>query len=83
MHIQERKQEQSNPQKKEGVSPQLTVIVVVAHDNLLNLAVLAHLTPKVLVKGVKVVLQLGSIHLALWVVRRVLVQVWQEDRLRV
>lgn len=76
MHIQERKQEQSNPQKKEGVSPQLTVIVVVAHDNLLNLAVLAHLTPKVLVKGVKVVLQLGSIHLALWVVRRVLVQVW-------
>jgi len=32
------------------------VIVIVAHDHFLYLAVLAHLTPKILVEGVKVVL---------------------------
>lgn len=61
----------------------LTIVVVVAYDDLFNLAVLAHLAPKVFVKGVKVVLQLGRVHLALGVVCRVLVQVGQEDRLRV
>lgn len=34
------------------------VVVVVAHDHLLDLAVLAHLAPQVLVEGVKVVLEL-------------------------
>jgi hypothetical protein len=34
----------------------LTVVVVVAHHNLLDLAKLAHLAPKVLVEGVEVVL---------------------------
>ena len=60
-----------------------TIIVVVAHHDLLNLAVLAHLAPDVLVEGVKVVLQLLRVHLVLRVVRRILVQVRQEDRLRV
>ena len=58
-----------------------TVIIVIANDDLFNLAKLAHFAPKVLVKGVKVVLQLGGIHLALWIVGRVLIQVWQENRL--
>ena len=61
----------------------LTVVVVVAHDDLLNLSVLAHLTPEILVKGVEVVLELLRVHLALGVVCRVLVQVGEEDGLRV
>lgn len=69
--------------KKEKGQEELTVVVVVANNHLFNLAVLAHLAPKVLVKGVKVVLQLLGVHLALWVVGWVLVQVGQEDGLRV
>lgn len=60
-----------------------TVIVVVADDELLQLAVLAQLAPNVLVKGVKVVLQLRRVHPVLGVVRRVLVQVGHEDGLAV
>ncbi len=60
-----------------------TIVVIIADDHLLRLAVLAHLAPKVLVKGVKVVLQLARVHLVLGVVGRVLVQVGQEDGLRV
>jgi len=67
----------------EGGCEWLTVIVVVTHDDLLNLAKLAHLAPKVLVEGVEVILQLGGVHLALGVVGRVLVQVRQQDGLRV
>lgn len=59
------------------------VVVVVAHDDLLDLAVFAHLAPDVLVEGVEVVLQLARVHLALGVERRVLVQVREEDRLGV
>ncbi len=59
------------------------VVVVVAHDELLDLAVLAHLAPDVLVEGVEVVLQLRRVHAVLGVERRVLVQVRHEDRLRV
>ena len=61
----------------------LTVIVIVANDNLFNLAVLAHFAPKVLVKGIKVVLKLTGVHFVLRVVGRVLVQVRQEDGLAV
>lgn len=61
----------------------LTVVVVVTDDNLLNLAVFAHLTPEVLVEGVKVVLQLLRVHLALRVVCGVLVEVGKEDGLRI
>lgn len=61
----------------------LTIVVVVTYDNLFNLAKLAHLAPKVLVKGIKVVLQLSGVHLALGVVCRVLVQIGKENCLRV
>ena len=60
-----------------------TIIIVIAHHHLLRLAVAAHLAPEVLVEGVEVVLQLRRVHLVLRVVRRVLVQVRQEDGLRV
>ena len=66
---------------KRGAQP--TIVVVVANDHLLGLAVLAHLAPKVLVEGVEVVLQLARVHLVLRVVGRVLVEVGQEDGLRV
>jgi len=59
------------------------IIVVVAHNELLQLAVLAQLAPDVLIEGVEVVLQLRGVHPVLGVVRRVLVQVGHEDRLRV
>ena len=68
---------------KERGGERLTIIIIIAHDHLLRLAVLAHLAPKVLVKGVKVVLQLARVHLVLGVVGRVLVEVGQEDGLRV
>lgn len=61
----------------------LTVIVIVADDQLFELAVLAQLTPYVLVEGVEVVLQLAGVHLALGVVGRVLVHVGHEDGLGV
>lgn len=59
------------------------VVVVVAHDELLELAVLAHFAPYVLVEGVKVVLQLRGVHAVLGVEGRVLVQIGHEDGLRV
>ena len=61
----------------------LTIVVVIANHHLLGLAVLAHFAPKVLVEGVEVVLQLARVHLVLGVVGRVLVEVGQEDGLRV
>ncbi len=67
----------------EGEKGSRTIVIVIADDHLLRLAVLAHLAPKVLVKGVEVVLQLARVHLVLGVVGRVLVQVGQEDGLRV
>jgi hypothetical protein len=60
-----------------------TVVVVVAYDQLLDEAVLAQLAPDVLVEGVKVHLHLLRVHLVLGVVGRVLVEVGQQDRLRV
>lgn len=59
------------------------VVVVVADDQLLELAVLAHLAPHVLVEGVEVVLQLRGVHAVLGVEGRVLVQVGHQDRLAV
>lgn len=64
-------------------STSLTIIVVVTDDNLFNLAILAHLTPEILIESIKVILQLTRIHLVLGVVRRVLVEIWEEDGLRV
>lgn len=54
----------------------LTVIVIVAYNHLLNLSKLAHLAPEVLIEGIKVVLELRGRHLELWVVCRILVEVW-------
>jgi hypothetical protein len=68
---------------KEEWKGKRTVVVVVTDDNLFNLAVLAHLTPEILVEGVKVVLQLLGVHVALRVVCGVLVEVGEEDGLRV
>lgn len=59
------------------------IVVVVAHHDLLDLAVFAHLAPKVLVEGIEVVLQLLWVHARLVVVGRVLVEVGQENGLRV
>jgi hypothetical protein len=60
-----------------------TVVVVVTDYNLLNLAVLAHLTPEILVEGVKVVLELLRVHVGLGVVCGVLVEIGEENGLRV
>lgn len=49
------------------------IVVVIADNELLELAVFAHLAPHVLVKGVKVVLQLRGVHAILGVEGRVLV----------
>jgi hypothetical protein len=61
----------------------LTIVVIVAYDDLLDLAKLAHLAPEIFVESVKVVLQLGRVHLVLRVVGWVLVKIWEEDGLRV
>lgn len=63
--------------------PNQVVVVIVAHHDFLQFAVLAHLAPKVLVEGVKVVLHLRRVHLAFGVVGGVLVEVGQEDGLAV
>jgi hypothetical protein len=68
---------------EEWLQGRRTVVVVVTDNNLFNLAVLAHLTPEILVKGVKVVLQLLGVHVGLGVVCGVLVEVGEEDGLRV
>jgi hypothetical protein len=74
---------QKKKKKKKKKKGKHTIIVIIAHDHLLDLPKLAHLAPKVLVESVKVVLQLARVHLVLWVVGRVLVQVWEEDSLAV
>lgn len=61
----------------------LTIVVIVAYNHLLDLSKLAHLTPKVLIEGIKVVLELRGRHLELWVVSRVLIEIRQENGLRV
>lgn len=59
------------------------VIVVVAYNDLFDLAVLAHLAPEVLVEGVEMVLELRWRHLVARRVGRVLVEVGEEDGLAV
>ena len=65
-----------------NISNQMIVIVVANHD-LLYFAVFAHLAPEVFVESIEVILQLRSIHFIFWVVGWVLVQVGEEDSLRV
>ena len=59
------------------------VVVVVAHHDLLDFAVLAHLAPEVLVESIEVVLELGGVHLGFRIVGRVLIEVGEEDGLGV
>lgn len=66
-----------------GEEGALTVIVIIAHDQLLELAVLAQLAPYIFVEGVEVVLELGGIHAVFGVVSWVLIEVWHEYRLAV
>lgn len=63
--------------------PNQMVVVVVADHDLLDLAVLAHFAPEVLVEGVEVVLQLRGGHFVPGGVGGVLVQVGEEDGLGV
>lgn len=59
------------------------VVVVVAHDHLLDFAVLGHLAEEVFVEGIEVVLELGGVHFVFRVEGGVLVQVGKEDCLAV
>lgn len=61
----------------------LTIIIIITHNHLLHLPKLAHLAPKVLIKRIKMHLQLLRIQLGLWIIGRILVQVREEDGLRV
>ena len=63
--------------------PNQVIIIVITHYHLLHLAILAHLAPKVLVEGIEVILELGAREAGLVVVGWVLVEVGQEDGLRV
>jgi hypothetical protein len=61
----------------------LTIVIVITNNNLLDQPILAQLAPDVLVKRIKVHLDLLRVHLVLGVVLRVLVEVREQDRLRV
>lgn len=65
------------------IKQKLTIVIIITNDHLLRLAILAHLAPEVLVEGVEVVLQLGRVHLVFGVVGRVLVEVGQQNGLRI
>jgi hypothetical protein len=60
-----------------------TIIVIITDYHLFNFSKLAHLTPEILVERIEVVLQLTRVHLVLRIVCWILVEVWQEDGLRV
>jgi hypothetical protein len=60
-----------------------TIIVIITDHHLFNLSKLAHFTPEILVKRIKVILQLTWIHLVLWIVCWILVEIWEENGLRV
>ena len=60
---------------------ELTIIIIITNNHLLNLSILAHLAPEILVERVEVILQLAWIHLIFGIVGWVLVQVGQEDGL--
>jgi hypothetical protein len=60
-----------------------TIIIIITNNHFLNLPKLTHLAPEILIKSIEVILQLTSIHLVLGIVGGVLVQVWEEDGLRV
>ena len=61
----------------------LTVVVIITHHDFLWFTVLAHLAPKIFVKGVEVVLQLAGVHLVFRIVGGVLIEVGEENGLRI
>ncbi len=71
------------PTGKRREGERRTIIIVVTDHNLLRFAILAHLAPEVLVESIEVVLQLAGIHLVLGIVGWVLVEIGEEDGLRV
>lgn len=68
---------------EKGERERHTIIIVIAHDDLLRFPVFTHLAPEILVEGVEVVLELRCVHFVFGVVGRVLVQVGEENGLRV
>ena len=68
------------PRKRRGAH---TIIIIITNNHLLRLPILAHLAPEILVKSIEMVLQLRRIHLVFGIVRRVLVEVGEEDGLGV
>ena len=60
-----------------------TIIIIVANDHLLRLAIFTHFAPKVFVESVEVVLELRRVHFVFGIVGGVLVEVGEEDRLAV
>lgn len=61
----------------------LTIVIVIAHDDLFRLPIFTHLAPEVFVEGIKVILQLRGVHLIFGVIGGVLVEVGEENGLRV
>ena len=54
---------------------QHTIIVVITDDHLLHFTIFTHLTPKILVEGIEMILELTGVHLVLGIKGRVLVEV--------
>ena len=69
--------------RERGKRGQHTIIIIITNHHLLNLPIFTHLAPEILIKRIEMVLQLTRVHLVLRIIRRVLVQVRQEDRLAV
>ena len=62
---------------------QLTIIVILANHQFLQLAVLAHFSPDILIEGIEVILQLAGVHSVLGVECGILVHVRHQDGLGV
>lgn len=52
-----------------------TIIIVITNHHFLNLPILAHLAPEILVEGIEMILELRRVHLVLGVVGWVLVEI--------
>ena len=66
-----------------GHKSALTIVIVVADYNLLYLSIFTHFAPEILVEGVEMILQLAGVHLVLRIIGRVLIEIWEENGLRV
>lgn len=52
-----------------------TIIIIITNHHLLNLTILAHFAPEILVEGIEMILELRRVHLVLGVVGGVLVEI--------